>query len=228
MQSPRTAKYVDAMIHEGDDFDYRRWLQRVRGEEAQAKQVPAVFSSGESVAPEIGDLTNTPDRRNVLANAEPALQVKLAAIPRSVYRSDQKARGESAKDRLRRRLMRVSDAFDEFQESRVRDAIFKYLAAVFEVVVHYKGRRQTRRLLRHAFQFAGLSLDKNADPFAVVVRSTSDDRVDNKAISRWSRALRYVAYCKVPRAQLKTFMKRMGGINGWADRHTRYLGRGSR
>ena len=55
---------------------------------AQAKQVPASFSSGESVAPQIGDLTNTPDRLDAWSNAEPALPAKSATIPRAVYRSE--------------------------------------------------------------------------------------------------------------------------------------------
>jgi hypothetical protein len=38
--SPRTAKYIEAMVREGDNFDYDKWLKRVREEEAQAKQVP--------------------------------------------------------------------------------------------------------------------------------------------------------------------------------------------
>ena len=37
--SPRTAKYVAALIRQGDNFDYFKWLQTVREEEAQAKQV---------------------------------------------------------------------------------------------------------------------------------------------------------------------------------------------
>jgi hypothetical protein len=36
--TPRTANYVAALVREGDDFDYGKWLQRVRGREAQAKQ----------------------------------------------------------------------------------------------------------------------------------------------------------------------------------------------
>ena len=31
--SPRTASYIDALIREGDKFDYSKWLQRVREEE---------------------------------------------------------------------------------------------------------------------------------------------------------------------------------------------------
>jgi hypothetical protein len=226
--SARTAKYVEARVREGDNFDYRRWLRQVRGEEDQANQVPTVYSSGESVASELADLTATPDRLDARKKSEAVLPAKSTLSPRAVYGSGQKAGRKSAQDRLRRRLIRVSDAFDEFQESRARDAVYKYLAAVFAVVVDHKGRRLTKRLLRRAFKFAGRSHDRNADPFATVIRCTCERNVDNKTISKWARSLRYVAYCKVPRTKLRTFMKRMGGINGCADRHSRYLGRGTR
>ena len=78
MLSPRTAKYVEALVLEGDDFDYFKWLRRVREEEAQAKQIPVVVSSSESPAFEIGDLTNTPDGLDAPGNSEPAIQAKLA------------------------------------------------------------------------------------------------------------------------------------------------------
>ena len=122
----------------------------------------------------------------------------------------------------------MSDAWDEFQESRVRDAVYGYLKAVFAFVVDYKGRRRTKRLLRRAFQFAGLPFDKNADPFAAVIRCTSERNVDNKTISKWARALRYAAHCKRPRTPLKRFIKKMGGINACAERYAIYLGRGRR
>lgn len=228
MLSPRTAKYVEAMICEGDNFDYRRWLRRVREEEFQAKQVPAAFSLGESVAFETGNLTNTPDRLDAWANLEPILQAKSTTVPRAVYRSDHKADKESSKDRLRQRLVMACNAFDEFQESRVRDAVYGYLKAVFALVVDCKGRRRTKRLLRRAFQFAGLPQDTNADPFAAIIRCTSERNVDNKTISKWARALRYVAHCKRPRTPLKTFVKKMGGINACAERYAIFIGRGRR
>jgi len=225
MLSPRTAKYVDARIREGDNFDYWRWLRRVREEEAQAKQVSAAFSSGEFITLEIGDSTNTPDRLDALVISEPVLHAKSQLIPRAAFRSDHKASRERSEDRLRRRLATVCDAFDEFQESRVRDAVYGYLKAVFALVVDCKGRRQTKRLLRRAFQFAGLPIDKNADPLATVIRCTSERNVDNKTISKWARALRYAAHCKRPRTPLKRFVKEMGGINACAERYARYCRR---
>ena len=101
--------------------------------------------------------------------------------------------------------MRASDAWDSFQECRKRDAVYGYLKAVFALVADCKGRRRTKRLLRRAFQFAGVPLDENADPFAAVIRCTCERNIDNKTISKWARALRYVARCKRPRKRLKTF-----------------------
>ena len=123
------------------------------------------------------------------------------------------------------RLEKIRDAWDDFQASRARDAVYGYLEAVFAIVEHYKVRRRTKRLLRHAFKFADLPFDKNADPFTAVIRCTCDDDVDSKTISKWARALRYVARCKVPPTQLKTFMKEAGGVNACADRYAKYLGR---
>jgi hypothetical protein len=175
--SPRTVSYVEAIIREGDDFDYRRWLQRVREEEAQTKRSPTSFTSGEPFAPEIGDLTDTPDRRDTWPNAGSALHTKTALIPKTAYRSDHEPGSNAKKIRLRQRLVAVCDAWDDFQECRKR---------------------------------------------------ASERNVDNKTISKWARALRYAAHCKKPRTPLKTFFKKMGGINALAERYARYIGRGGR
>ena len=48
------------------------------------------------------------------------------------------------------------------------------------------------------------------------------------APSKWARALRYVARSKVAPAQLKVFMKEVGGVNACADRYATYFGRRAR
>jgi hypothetical protein len=106
--------------------------------------------------------------------------------------------------------------------------VYRYLEAVFAIVEHYKVRRRINRLLRRAFEFADLPFDKHADPFTTVIRCTCDNGFDSKTISKWARALRYIAHCKVPRTRLKTFMKQVGGVNACADLYARYLGRGGR
>jgi hypothetical protein len=103
--------------------------------------------------------------------------------------------------------------------------VYGYLEAVFAMVVHYKVRRRTNKLLHNAFKFAGLPGDGNADPFTAVIRCTSADNIDSKTVSKWARALRYAARSKKAAVLLKTFMKEAGGINACADRYAKYLGR---
>jgi hypothetical protein len=115
----------------------------------------------------------------------------------------------------------------DFQASRTRDAVYGFLEAVFAIVEHYKARRKTKKLLRNAFKFAELPFDRNADPFTAVIRCTCADLADSKAISKWARALRYVARCKERGTPLKLFVKKAGGVNACADLYARYFGLGS-
>src|SRR5712691_11348705 len=50
MLTGRTAKYVEAMIREGDDFDYYRWLGGVQQEDARVKSV-AVSTPVQPIVP---------------------------------------------------------------------------------------------------------------------------------------------------------------------------------
>jgi hypothetical protein len=210
--SPRTVKYVGAMIREGDNFDYHKWLKMVRDEEAQATQVSATSASGEAAPVQI----KSPSRTSTgLNTSSPRAVIKAVPVPRAIWRLDHETRSS----RPARWLEKVCNAWGEFQASRARDAVYGYLEAVFAIVDHYKTRRRTNRLLRHAFEFADLSFDKNADPFTAVIRCTCGGVADNKTISKWARALRYSARCKEPGTQLKAFIKAAGGVNACATRY---------
>ena len=78
--SPRTASYIDALIREGDKFDYSEWLQRVREGEAQAKQGPTTFISEDLVAAEIGNQTGTSD--GIWPKAK--LMTRAVSIPKAL------------------------------------------------------------------------------------------------------------------------------------------------
>jgi hypothetical protein len=220
--TPRTANYVAALIREGDGFDYYKWLQRVRGREAQAKEcVQPVFPTN------VPEVIKTPvDYR------EPSAKARLfngrAPCPHGMTSARRKTLRSTSATRITRRLEKVRDAWDVFQASRARDAVYGYLDAVFAIVTRYKMRGRVTRLLRRAFEFADLSLDKKVDVFTGIIRCTCNDYADNKTISKWARALRYVARCKVPTTRVKAFMKETGGVNACADRYaknTRWTGR---
>ncbi len=211
--SPRTANYVAALIRQGDNFDYFKWLHWVREEEAGAKQIPATFSLGRIIISEIDPPISKTDCRSASLNSGPAPMTKAAPLPRPIYRSTHETKDKTPKARLRRRLEKVADAWDDFHASRARDAVYGYLEAVFAIVAHYKVRRKTNKLLRHAFKFATLPFDRHADPFTAVISCTCDGAADNKTISKWARALRYAARRKETGMRLKVFMKEAGGVN---------------
>jgi hypothetical protein len=158
--SPRTVKYVEAMIREGDNFAYDRWLKRVREEEAQAHHLSAASASGQNTSVQRGNQNRTSDDRNAWPRAASALIAKAIPVPKAICRSAHDLKGTTSKARLRRWLEKVRVAWDDFQASRARDAVYDYLEAVFAVVMHYKVCRRTNRLLRHAFAFADLSFEK--------------------------------------------------------------------
>jgi len=221
LMSPRTAKYVEAMIREGDSFDYNRWLKRVREEEAKAKWTDVGGTSGELVAVKIGKpmMLSTSDDQHAWPNPPLPLIPKTILAPRVLRQPYRQAKSQMTNARLRRWLERIRRACGDFQSSRSRDAVYDYLQAVSAIVEHYRVRRRTNRLLRHAFKFANLPANKNADPFSAVIRCTCGNTVDSKTISKWARALRYFARCKEPDTELKEFMKKAGGINGCAARY---------
>jgi hypothetical protein len=230
MYTGRTKKYAEAIIREGDKFDWWKWLRQVEEEEAQEKRLAAAASN--SVR------TTTPGAAAVVTAAEipsqpksppqPLVKVNNAQTPQrptsETILPDRKARKKKG---FAQRLVHVSNMWDGLQETRDRDGVYEYLRAVFSIVQHYGWKGRVKKLLRHAFEFAELPYDKNADPFAVIIRCTCEGELDNKTISKWSRALRYVALVK-KRTPLKEFMKRKGGINACASLYTERLRRGKR
>jgi hypothetical protein len=229
MLTGRTAKYVEAMIREGDDFDYYRWLRGVQQEDARLKSL-AVSTSVQHIVPRPDHPAKIAQNPGEFRDSETADNQKhKLAVGRAIQRVGHGAKSvDKPKKSLQQRLGDVCDAWDDFQENRGRDAVYGYLRPVFSIVKHYNGRFRTKKLIRRAFKFAGLPIDKNADRFAVVIRCTCEHKLDNKTISKWSRALRYVARVKKPRHPLTTFMKNRGGVNGCAALFAEHLGRSSR
>ena len=225
MLTGRTAKYVEAMIREGDDFDYYRWLRGVQQEDARLKSV-AVSTPVQPIVPR----PETAQNPGEFKDPETADTAKhKSVVRRTIQQVGHCTKSiDKPKKSIRQRLGDVCNAWDDFQETRDRDAVYGYLRAVVSIVKHYNGRHRTKKLMRRAYKFAGLRVDTSADPFAVIIRSTCEHKLDNKTISKWSRALRYVARVKKPRHPLMTFMKNRGGVNACAALFAESLGRGKR
>jgi len=108
LMSPRTAKYVEAMIREGDNFDYDEWVKRVREEEARAKQVEAARTCRDVVAAEVNNPINTSGSRKA---SQPSLAPtpigKPGLNPRSIRWPHRQAKSQTPKARLKQWLKKA-------------------------------------------------------------------------------------------------------------------------
>jgi len=133
------------------------------------------------------------------------------------------------KQALRQDLLRVRNAWEESQSSRDRNAIYGYLTAVFDLVMWWKAEHHAVGRAHRALWLQGADSPTTNEPFAAVIRCTSDPgKVDKRTRSKWSRVLRYAAEYKKNAEPLAAFVRRKGGINKCSERFTRYLGRGDR
>jgi hypothetical protein len=127
---------------------------------------------------------------------------------------------------LRQDLLRVRNAWDESQTRRERDAIYTYLAAVFELVAWWTAEGRAVERAQKALRLNNIRPSDHDEPFAAVIRCTADPgKVDKRTRSKWSRVLRYALANKSHSEALDKFIKRKGGINACASRFTRRLGR---
>jgi hypothetical protein len=223
LHSKRTLQYLAALEREGDNFDYFAWLKRVREEDAREKAQGLSSAAPEQCGSSGVSSTN-------IENTKEQSSIPLTLghqRNRSGVVSERSAKptGDDASRSVRNRLMKVYDAWDESSEDRSRDSIYPYLKAAYAIVRRYQRRRRTNELLRCATKFAGLPFDRNADPFATIIRCTCAQELDGKTISKIARALRYAAYRNRPPRLLKSFVKGLGGINACADLYAKRLGR---
>jgi hypothetical protein len=134
-----------------------------------------------------------------------------------------------SRDTLRQDIARVRLAWEACQCSRDRNAIYGYLTAVFDLVMWWKAEDRAVSRARWALRLQGVNLASADEPFAAIIRCTSDPgKVDKRTRSKWSRVMRYAAEYKTNPEPLAAFVRRKGGINKCAARFARCFGRGSR
>jgi hypothetical protein len=127
---------------------------------------------------------------------------------------------------LREGLLRLRTAWEESQASRDRGAIYIFLTAVFDLVGWWTAENRALERARKALRLRHINPFDDEEPFAAIIRCTSDPaKVDKRTRSKWSRVLRYALEYKDHSESLDKFIKRKGGINECAGRFARYRGR---
>ena len=127
---------------------------------------------------------------------------------------------------MKQDLLRIQNAWDESQARRERDAIYIYLAAVFDLVGWWAAENRALERAQKALRLRHIIPSDHDEPFAAIIRCTADPaKVDKRTRSKWSRTLRYALAYKSPSEPLDKFIKRKGGINPCAAKFTRHLRR---
>jgi hypothetical protein len=125
---------------------------------------------------------------------------------------------------VRQDLLRVRNAWDECQAHRERDAIYSYLTAVFDLVAWWTAENRAIDRARKALRLRNIWPSDHDEPFAAIIRCTSDPgKVDKRTRSKWSRVLRYALKYKSHSEPLERFIKRNRGINACAGRLAKCL-----
>lgn len=132
-------------------------------------------------------------------------------------------RRQRLKESFHQQLKELERIWMDVQSSRSRDAIYPYLRRVYRLVLGWQVRRKVKAFVARTQHFVGEKLDRNAEPFAVMIAATAN--VDAKTVSKWSRALRFVRRFKRRGVPFKQFVKAHDGINGCATGFAARLGR---
>jgi hypothetical protein len=127
---------------------------------------------------------------------------------------------------LRQDLHRVRNVWFKCQASRGRNAIYRYLNAVYGLVAWWAAEGREVDRARRALRLRRLEVFDREDPFGAVIRCTADPaKADKRTRSKWSRMMRYASFYKPDSEPLDQFIRRKGGINECAGRFSRRLGR---
>ncbi len=109
-----------------------------------------------------------------------------------------------------------------YRSSHDRDAVYIYLASVFDIVMRWRRLNCALNKARAALRLRPNPPRMKPEPFGIVIFCTADAKiVDAKTRSKWSRVLRYAASAKPPGQRLTDFIKSKGGLNECARRFAR-------
>jgi hypothetical protein len=134
-------------------------------------------------------------------------------------------RKASPTDRVRRQLLRLRKTWSACQRNRNRDAIYKYLGGVYELVARWRSQGRAESRARCVRMLMQKTTSLELDPFALVIEATSDlKKVDRKMRSKWCRVLRFAEKYKPKAESVKGFIRKHGGINACAGLYARRLG----
>ena len=154
------------------------------------------------------------ERRTVAQPGSAQLDYRASANPSVARRS-----------LLEIELAVMDRAWRMYRSNHDRDAVYIYLASVFDIVMRWRRLNCALNKSRAALRLRPNPPQLKPEPFGIVIFCTADSKiVDAKTRSKWSRVLRYAARAKPPGQRLTDFVKSNGGLNECARKFARIAG----
>ena len=99
-----------------------------------------------------------------------------------------------------------------------RFGLYKYLTDVFRAYLELRSRRIARKATRRIAEISKLSIQRKSHPIRILIEASAGPE-DNRAKSRWTKALLFVLGWRLPVAKLKWCLRQNGGISGCAAKY---------
>jgi hypothetical protein len=110
---------------------------------------------------------------------------------------------------------KLEKAFQEYQSTHDRLAVYPYLTAIYRFRRRFKFARDARAVGAEMVAQNGLTASRSDDPFNLFVRATAT--VDEKARWKWVRCLKFAFTEDIRSRDLQIFIMSYDGINKCAE-----------
>ena len=119
----------------------------------------------------------------------------------------------------RSQLKNLEAAFEEYQSTRKRDAVYGYLTAVYRFARQFKKASHRKIVGAHMLSLRDRGSRKTDNEFSAIVRATS--AVSEQTRWKWVQCLAFARHEKIASKRLQAFIKKHDGINECADEWVR-------
>jgi hypothetical protein len=107
---------------------------------------------------------------------------------------------------------------DDTRPGRRRFGLYRFLRDIYQVYLDLRSRRKARKATRRIAKIFKLSIRRKSHPIRILIEASAGPE-DNRAKSRWTKALLYVWGWRQPAKKLKWCLRQTGGIAGSARKY---------
>jgi hypothetical protein len=129
---------------------------------------------------------------------------------------------------LRVDVERAQQAWKKYRNSRRRNAIYKFLQTIFEIVAVWQQVKNVEGIFQRVPHWTSNSKPAKEPYTPLLTAAAHPKKIDRRTLCKWASIMIYADYYKSPAVSLARFVRKRNGINACAALYTRRLGRKSK